>query len=124
MKLIILDIVAITAFLAYAQKLSLVSAASAVPLPALTASSTPFVAPVERRLRPSVVPGNEAANGLADRVSQLFLGGASKAVGATFNGLARSHEKFRDVTVLRHYRVFDRQLAKKERRPRNTYDEV
>uniref|UniRef100_A0AAV1VKR8 RxLR effector candidate protein n=1 Tax=Peronospora matthiolae TaxID=2874970 RepID=A0AAV1VKR8_9STRA len=113
MKLIILDIVAITAFLDYAQRPSLVSAASAVPLPALTASSTPIVAPVERRLRPSVVPGNEAAKSLADRAGQLFHGGASRAVGATFNVLARSHEKFRDVTVLRHYKVFDRQLADK-----------
>uniref|UniRef100_M4BM15 RxLR effector candidate protein n=1 Tax=Hyaloperonospora arabidopsidis (strain Emoy2) TaxID=559515 RepID=M4BM15_HYAAE len=46
MKLIIFDIVAITAFFACAQRPSLVSAALAVPLPVLTASSTPIVAPV------------------------------------------------------------------------------
>ena len=37
------------------QRPSLVSAALAVPLPVLTASSTPIVAPVKRRLKPSVL---------------------------------------------------------------------
>uniref|UniRef100_A0AAV1U1V5 RxLR effector candidate protein n=1 Tax=Peronospora matthiolae TaxID=2874970 RepID=A0AAV1U1V5_9STRA len=119
MKLIILDIVAIPAFLAYAQGPFLVSAASAAPMPALTASSTPIVAPVERRLRPSVISDSmgralvglfKAANGLADRVSQLFLGGASKAVGATFNGLARSYEKFRDFKMRRFRTQFSKDL--------------